>query len=214
MNAEQTKYYRMFLTVQNTLDENTSIWSGSQRFVDTKNAFDAELEAAHSLNAMASQRTTGGTRNKEQVREALQAKLLVLGGTLYAHATLENNENLKAMLEPTKTGLRLQRETELVTYAELLLKEALPLTDTLANEYGLPAVQLDELETTLDEFRPLIGTPKQRQAAINAAKQSLEVHLDRANNLLRNVLDPLMLRYQFVNPQFYTAYEQSRTLID
>ena len=60
-------------------------------------------------------------------------------------------------------------------------------------------------QTTLDEYRPLIGTPKQRQAAINAAKKTLDTHIKNANDTLTDVLDKLMLRYQVTHPAFHAA---------
>jgi hypothetical protein len=214
MTKEQIKYYRMFLTVQNILDAHTSIWSGNPKFLEFKNAFDAELEAVETLDQVASQSTRGGTRDKEHVRNSLEQKLLILSGLLFAHASLSKDEALKDMLITSPTGMRRSRETELATYAEQTLAKGRELKAILSTDYGLSEAQLDETETTLDEFRPLIGTPRQRAAIINAAKRSLEEHLDSALALLRDMIDLLMLAYQHTHPQFAYAYRQARTLVD
>ena len=54
----------------------------------------------------------------------------------------------------------------MATYDEVVLKESQQQAETLAQDYGIPAAELTDLDTTLDEYRPLIGTPKQRQGPL------------------------------------------------
>jgi len=214
MNEDQNKYYRMFVTTQTTLDENTDIWSSNVKFAENKTALDNEIALAEAAAETAGGSSAGRTRNKAQVKDALQRKLLVISGTLFAHASINDDEELKAKLKTSRSAIDKLRETDLATYAEVVLKEAQQLAETLAQDYGIPAAELTDLDTTLDEYRPLIGAPKQRQAAINAAKKTLDSHIKNANDILTDVLDKLMLRYQVTHPAFHTAYEQSRTIVD
>ena len=43
MNENQNKYYRMFVTTQTTLDENTDIWSSNVKFAENKTVLDNEI---------------------------------------------------------------------------------------------------------------------------------------------------------------------------
>lgn len=214
MNKSQLKYYRMFLAVQNTLDNNTSVWNGNPKFTETKNLLDTEMEGIENLAEATSKSTKGDTRDKNQIRKAIENKLLALGGTIAAHAALTNSESLKSELITTRSGLESSKETDLITYSEILAKQATDMQDLLTTEYGVTSSEIEDLTTVVAEYKPLIGTAKPKQAAINAAKNTLDEHVNQANSLLKNVIDKLLLRYQFTNPTFYNEYQQSRTIVD
>ena len=36
----------------------------------------------------------------------------------------------------------------------------------------------------------------------------------RANDLLKNRLDPLMIRFKYSDTEFYSEYERARTIVD
>lgn len=81
-------------------------------------------------------------------------------------------------------------------------------------DYGIPPSDIEALRTQTTMFSNRIGIAKPKRAAINAAKQSLNKHIDQANTTLREMIDKLMLRYQTTAPQFYNEYQQSRTIVD
>ncbi len=214
MNDNQEKHYRMYVTVQNTMDKNTPIWTGNPAMTEAKNKLDSEIELLEETDKKAVVSTKGGTRAKEQVRGFLENKILVLSGILHAHAAIENDQELMGMLETAESSLAKYKETELVTYGKRVLEKAKGIEAILAKKHAYGKADMTETETTLEEFDDLLGTPKQRMAAINAAKKSLDEHSKNITDLLNNVLDKLMLRYKFSNKEFYNEYQQSRTIID
>lgn len=88
------------------------------------------------------------------------------------------------------------------------------MQEILTAEYGVPASDIEAISTQTNTFSNLIGIAKPKRAAINAAKQTLNNHIDQANATLREMIDKLMLRYQTTHPQFYNEYQQSRTIVD
>ncbi len=214
MNQEEVKYYRMFIAVKNTMENNTSIWSGNPKFAETKTNFDSEVKAISIIDKEASLNTKGQTRDKNQIRSAVEQKTLMLSGALTAHASLTKNETLKGTLITSKSGLERLKETELVTYASIMADTIVPLQHTFTSDYGVTESEVEDFQTTLDEYAPLVGVTRQRQAKINATKKTLRGHVDEANRLLREVIDPLLLRYKFTNAEFYNEYQQSRTIVD
>ncbi len=214
MNQEEVKYYRMFIAVKNTLENNTSIWSGNPKFAETKINFDSEVKAIGFLDKEASLNTKGQTRDKNQIRSAVEQKTLMLSGALTAHAALTQNETLKEKLITSKSGLERLKETELVTYAGIMADTIVPFQQIFTSDYGVTKSEVEDFQTTLDEYAPLVGVTRQRQAKINATKKTLKGHVSEANRLLREVIDPLLLRYKFTNVEFYNEYQQSRTIVD
>lgn len=214
MNKNQLKNYRMFLAVQNTLDQNTVIWSGNPKFTTTKQELDLEIDAIETLGEDASRTTKGKTRDKNQIRSVLEKKLMVLSGTVSAHAAIIESETLKSIVITSKAALERMKETDLVVYSKTLVKEAETMQDLLTSDYGMTASELDDIKTTTAEFQPLIGNAKPEQSAINAAKSSIDEHIKQGKQMLIEIIDKLMIRYQFTDTTFYNEYQQSRTIVD
>lgn len=214
MNKTQLKYYRMFVAVQTSLSSNNAIWSSNPKFSEAKDSFDTSIISIQTLSDDVLENTKGETNEKNQIRKALESKLLSLSGVLNAHAAFTNDELLKTFVISTKSSLETMKETNLVTYSNNLVAKATELQETLVAEYGVPASDIEAINTQNTAFSSLIGTAKPKRAAINAAKQSLNDHIDQANVTLREMIDKLMLRYQTTHPQFYNEYQQSRTIVD
>ncbi len=214
MNKNQLKNYRMFLAVQNTIDQNTTIWSGHPKFTETKQQFDLEIDGIEQLGEEASRTTKGKTRDKNQIRAILEKKLVVLSGTVSAYAAITSNETLQNTVITSKAALEAKKETDLVIYSHTLVKQAEALQEVLTNEYGMTTSELEDIKTTKAEFQPLIGNAKPEQSAINAAKRNIDDHVQQGKFLLKEILDKLMIRYQFTDITFFNEYQQSRTIVD
>ena len=214
MNKKQLKNYRMFLATQNTLDKYTNIWSGNPKFTDTKKLLDIEIEGIEILGEDISRSTKGMTRDKNLIRNAMENKLIALAGALSAHAAITENETIKSILITSKGALENKKETDLATYSKTLINQAEKMKDILMSDYGVTASEIEDVKTITSEFQPLIGTAKPEQSAINAAKRSVDDHVKEGKHLLNDILDKLMIRYQFTNTTFYNEYQQSRTIVD
>ena len=204
----------MYLAVQNTLDDHTSIWNGNPKFAETKNLFDTEIEGIENLAEAVSKTTKGETRDKNQIRKAIQNKLLALGGAMAAHAAITSNESLREIVTTSSSTLEGSKETDLITYSEILVNEATKIQKVLTTDYGVTHAEIQDVITAVAEFKPLVGSAKPKQAAINAAKKTLDEHVNEANRLLKEIIDNLFIRYQFTHPAFYNQYKQSRTIVD
>ncbi len=214
MNKNQLKNYRMFLAVQNTLDQNNTTWSGNPKFAETKKLLDIEIDDIEILGEDASKTTKGMTRDKNLIRDALEKKLLALGGAMSAHASITQNETLKSIIITSKAALENTKETDIVVYGKTLVKHAGAIEKVLMTEYGVTTAEIEDIKTTIAEFQPLIGNAKPEQSAINAAKSNIDDHVQQGKFLLKEILDKLMIRYQFTDITFFNEYQQSRTIVD
>ena len=73
---------------------------------------------------------------------------------------------------------------------------------------------ITEAETSLDDFKALIGQPRTIRNQAFAAKTALQELMDTTNDLLNNRLDPLMIRFKYSDTEFYSEYERARTIVD
>jgi len=78
----------------------------------------------------------------------------------------------------------------------------------------ISSCRITEAETSLDDFKALIGQPRTIRNQAFAAMSLLEELFDAANDLLKNRLDPLMIRFKFSDTEFYSEYERARTIVD
>jgi len=81
-------------------------------------------------------------------------------------------------------------------------------------DYGVTEAMITEAETSLDDFKALIGQPRTIRNQAFAAKSLMEELFDSANDLLKNRLDLLMLRFKYSDTEFYSAYERALTIVD
>ena len=73
---------------------------------------------------------------------------------------------------------------------------------------------MTDLETSVDDFRELVGQPRLIQSQTNLAKKAVEALVENAMKILNDKMDNVMLQYQFSNPSFYEGYKRARVIVD
>ena len=73
---------------------------------------------------------------------------------------------------------------------------------------------ITEVETSLDDFKAMIGLPRTIRNQAFAAMNVLEELFDTTNDLLKNKLDKLMIRFEYTNLEFYSEYQRAQTIVD
>lgn len=213
MDNNQINKYNMYQTVQRTLDDQSELWTAIPIFVRIKNQFDALLSGIEEQNAAKQIKTQEFTKNKNQLKEQLVKKAGILSGILVSYASIENNPGLMEKVSTNKSELLQAREALLPDMIQGLINEAQNNLAALA-DYGYTQDQLTELSTSLDDFRPLIGTPRQAQTKISVAIKSLEELFSQVDEVLKNQMDKLMLRFSESESNFYQTYLKARVIVD
>ncbi|MEN8118543.1 MAG: hypothetical protein ABFS16_16290 [Bacteroidota bacterium] len=213
MNKIQTNQYRMFLNVQESLDANSSLWNMIPILLNTKNDLDELIQRIADVNEKTVSNSKAVTANKEVVLNSVIEKAIVLSGALQAYAAFTGNIKLAGKVKLNKSDLLRARETDVEALVAPVINEARKELDNLA-DYGVPEVMITELETSVDDFKALIGQPRTVRNQAFAAMTFLDELFDAANDVVKNKLDKLMIRFQFSNTEFYSEYERARTIVD
>ena len=213
MNKTQTNHMRMFLNTQETLDANTTLWNGIPVLLDVKNNFDELIQRIEETNEKTLPASKAVTAGKATVLKALAHKAVSLAGALQAYAAITGNARLAGEVKITKTDIDRARETDVEALVAPVIRHARKELDNLA-DYGVSEAMITEVETSLDDFKALIGQPRTIRNKAFAAMTLLDELFDAANNLVKNQLDPLMIRFKFSNTEFYSEYEWARTIVD
>ncbi|WP_321344507.1 hypothetical protein [uncultured Draconibacterium sp.] len=213
MNKTKTNQFRMFLNTQVALDANTSLWNTVPIMLTTKNNFDELIQRIGDVNEKTVSNSKAVTADKAATLNNLIAKAVTLSGILQAYAAVTGNVKLAGKVALTKSDLTKIRETDVEARITPVIEETRKELANLA-DYGLTEDMIVETETSLDDFKALIGQPRTVRNQAFAAMTLMEELFDAANDLVKNQLDKLMIRFKFSNTEFYSEYERARTIVD
>nr|WP_319509614.1 hypothetical protein [uncultured Draconibacterium sp.] len=213
MNKTQTNQFRMFLNTQEALDSNSTLWSSIPVMLSTKNSFDELIQRIGDVNEKTVSNSKAVTADKAVTLNNLIAKAVTLSGILQAYAAVTGNVKLAGRVALTKTDIERVRETDVEALISPVIEQARKELANLA-DYGLTEDMIVETETSLDDFKVLIGQPRMVRNQAFAAMTLMEELFDAANDLVKNQFDKLMIRFKFSDTEFYSEYERARTIVD
>ena len=213
MNKSQTNHMRMFLNTQESLDASTAEWNGIPILLNVKNNFDELIQRIEETNEKTVPKSKAVTEDKARVLKALAKKATMLAGTLQAYAAITGNAKLAGEVDLVESDFTHSRETDVEAMVTPVIKNARKELENLT-DYGVTEAMITEAETSLDDFKALIGQPRTIRNQAFAAMSLLDELFDAANDLLNNRLDPLMIRFKYSETEFYSEYERARTIVD
>lgn len=213
MNKTQTNQFRMFLNTQETLDAHPALWNTIPVLVSTKNNFDELIQRVTVANEKTLSNSKAVTTSKSLVLRALSGKAVTVSGILQAYTAITGNTRLAGKVKLTKSEIERARETDVEVLIAPIIKQGRKHLPELA-DYGLTEDMIVELETTLDDFKVHIGQPRTVRNQAYAAMTLLDELFDATNDVVKNRLDKLMIRFKFTNTEFYSEYERARTIVD
>ncbi|HYQ58460.1 MAG TPA: hypothetical protein VEP89_14060 [Draconibacterium sp.] len=213
MNKIQTKQYRMFLNTQGALDANSALWSSIPVMLSAKNSMDELIQRIGDVNEKTVSNSKAVTADKTVTLKNLGAKAVTLSGILQAYAAVTGNVKLAGKITLVKSDIDRARETDVEALITPVIEEARKELANLA-DYGLTEDMIVETETSLDDFKVLIGQPRTVRNQAFAAMTLMEELFDAANDLVKNQLDKLMIRFKYTNTEFYSEYDRARTIVD
>lgn len=213
INDRQMTRYQMLLSVQSFLNQHQAVWSGVPILAQVKTSLDDLVLGVHENLKTAGKDVKGLTTQKNQLKEHLAEKTAVLSGALAAYAALSNQPNLEAQATIHKSDIARAKDAELPPkiqdFIELLLANMEHMAD-----YGITEPQVNDLMTSLDDFRELIGQPRLKRSEALSAKKEASTLIDEGLELLNNSLDRIMIRFKFSDANFYDSYTRARVIVD
>ena len=213
MNKIQTNQLRMHLNVQTALDSNSLLWNAIPILVTAKNEHDELIQRIREVNEKTNADSTSITEDKQKKLDALSDKGVVLAGILYAYASYSDNAKLMGKVKLTRSDIRNARETDVEKLVQPVIDEARANLPELA-DFMLTEEMIVETETTLDDFKAMIGQPRTIRNQAFAAMTLLDDLFSQINALVKDKMDKLMIRFEITHPEFYDEYKRARTIVD
>lgn len=132
---------------------------------------------------------------------------------MQAFAAVNGDPELAEKVSLSKSDIVRCRETDLEAMVVPVITEARNHMEALT-DYLVTEDMIVEVETSLDNFKALIGQPRTIRNKAFVAKTVLSDLFDQMDDLLKNQLDKLMIRYSITDNDFYEEYTRARVIVD
>jgi len=213
MNKEHDRYYRMINGVQTVFDENSTVWSPIPVIVDSKNRLDELMQRINAIYSNNHDNSQAITREKSNKRTVAINKAVILAAALSTLGEIDNIESLKTFKTIGHSKLERLPEMEMVETTQALAKTAHDHKEALI-PFGISEPQIIEMETSLDDFRHLIGEARIVRNSVYANIKEADMLFDEANNLLRTRFDKLIKLFELNQPKFFDLYKRARVIVN
>lgn len=209
-NPQQNKL-TMYEAVAKVLEENKSSWQPIQILEEMVTEFTETLRDLRNKGVKRATKTTGVTLDKGEKKKVMAKKATQLAGAAFAYATKTNNKDLRAKFNyPLSTFSKID-DNNALNLALSIAEEAKKIQAQLVN-YGVIPEEVNELKKLCMEFKNAIGEKANVKSGQVAATESLTDLFKKADALLKEQLDKLLLRLEDDEPEFYRTYLNARAI--
>ena len=150
---------------------------------------------------------------KNETRDNLEEELFLCCSGLISIANYEKNAELAQAVKHTESSLEKMKDDQLITTGKTVLALAKANAKKL-EDYGYMAADITALETLIGQFTAVQATPRSEESTRVAAKMSMNEIIRKAKELLTDQIDHQMELMRRREPEFYSAYQSARKIID
>ena len=217
MNDRQRSKYDSHLAVRNHCAKDTSLalTSSLPAWSPLYDRLLAKISYADACVLIQTSNTTGVTEAKNSARASLIATILAIAGALCSLAFLREDPVLDAKTDLVPSDLDILADslvddlgTEMLTLARGIPAPVPGSTQPGLADVGLTEGKLDLLETQIETYNLLLGTPRGARGTKTAATGNLQQTMEEIDRLLEKGLDKLAL--QFTGTPFHQEYLLAR----
>lgn len=213
INSRETNRFQMMLSVQSYMNQQNAVWSAIPIISAFKTELDDLVQGVKEQLQDAGTDTSGMTANKNDMKAEIAQKTAVLSGALAAYCAVNGKDDLLSNGYLTQSDVVGSRDVNLPEIVSSFVNLITPEVANLA-DYGVTQGQIDDLSSTADDFRELIGQPRLKRSQANIAKQEASALIDQGVDLLTKKLDKMMLQFKFSNAVFFEGYQSARVIVN
>jgi len=209
MNKRLNYKNEMFWTTLNVLLKYKPVWEIIPVIVLLVAEFTKLLEKIKETAMIAGVSLTGVTGEKNATLEDLHTVLFEFTSALAAFAHRTNNFELLSQVDFPESHLDGLRQSEVIRLAEKVIVWANENLTALA-DYDITAADVTELKSITTLFSNALPSADVSMAERKAANERLPLEIAETEELLKKQMDKLMVKQRRKNPEFYSAYDNSR----
>lgn len=157
--------------------------------------------------------TKGVTISKNQLKEEISETVTTVAGALFSYGTFKNDADLCQRVNVYPTMLQRATIADFIRICSEILAEC-DKAGTGLNDYGISAEMVTGLKTKFSEFKAASVLPRNAVVEKSTATSNLEALFNKADDILLNHIDLLMLQFKKSAPNFYNDYNNARIIED
>ncbi len=213
MNSNQENKMNMYESVTKVLDQYKTTWNTYAPIADEHSQLLSKLQIIRQYRLTQERDTIGITIDTHVLGTNLINAALKVIAALVAHASLNNDNELKQAVNFTKSQLLTCRDNILVDRVNLVYNTALPLTSDLAL-WNITPVDISTLSSLNSQYESAIPSKRAAVSGSKTATLNISTTFREIDTLLKHKLDSYLLIFQTNNPDFYNTYKAARMIID
>ncbi len=194
-------------------DANAPLWAGIIGIEETTETLEQKIGAILS-RAIKQKARTGFTAQKKAAFTAMTNTGFSVCSGLKALASATSNAQLLAQSDFSRSDLRQGREVDVVNRCESISALGTENAVLLAAKYHVEAGDLTALSDAITAFKAVQTKPRQGRAASASATTDLVTLFAELDVVLNEQLDPLMAKFRFTQPTFFSEYQTARVIED
>lgn len=211
MNKVQENQHTMHLKVERVCDENSSTCQSIVAFTSAVGSFKQNNKKIGATTVKQKTPTNGYTEKRDQVKTELAEYAIEIAGSVLAYAHETRNDVLARKVDYSFTELTHASDASVKNKATIVLNEARNVVSSLA-DYGTDNNLLAQMEQKLAEFSETVGVKGYSKEETQTATEQIAELLAENNELLKNRLDKLMIKFRKTVPEFYKNYFNAREI--
>lgn len=220
MTDRQRTKLKSFLALLTVCEKpnHRALWNALVAFTTVYDQFRSKIALIDAYTVTQSADRKGITRQKEGASQLLIDLDEEIAGALVTYGLLTDDQALREKARINRSDLEKLPDTDIDDHATLILQLARalptppPAGQPSAADLGLTPGKLDTLETRIETYNLLLGSPRAARGEITTATRGIENAIDEADELAKDGLDKLML--QFRGTDFFHEYRSARVQVD
>lgn len=220
MNDRQRSKLKSYLAVVTVCQKPDfrSLWNALVAFSTVFDQFRAKVALIDAYTVIQSADRKGITLQKEAATKAMIDLDEEIAGALVTYGLLTGNQDLREKARMNRSDIDKLPDTDIDDHATLILQLAralpavAPAGQPSAADMGITAGKLDTLETRIETYNLLLGSPRAARGEISNATRGIADAFNDADELLEDGLDKLIL--QFRGTDFFNEYQSARIIVD
>jgi hypothetical protein len=213
MNNRQNEKLNMFQATLDVCDSNSGTYQNTPVFTT----------AVYDFNSVVSEiRLTDQDRDKMIVQSASSEKTdyedklisisIKVGNLVYVYA-FDNNDQLLLSLTSVNKGMFFSAEgNKKLSMAKNIHQSASAIVDKLLY-YGVTNEMLDELQKAISNYEEIIVKPRDVSVVHKNYTYKLKTLFAKADSILYDKLDKLIVLFKDSHPDFYNEYKSARNVL-
>jgi len=213
MTKNQINKWRMYGVVDLALGNNSSLFEWYPELTSAHQRLKEEQAWLDQYAQVQEANTTGLTTQKKLLKAALIIAILRFSAALRAYGTSTKNDDLKVKAHYAESNLKKTPDPILWDIGRLLFS----LADTIKTEltkYFVGEKEIVEMENLLVKFKKAYPQKRVATAESKVSTSNISARIKSIDKLLKEIIDELMLPFQFSQPDFYNTYKNARIIVN